>query len=386
MKTRMRVTALVVCAAALMATGCGNLSIRSWVKVISDQSTGSLASPLLGPNPIPIKTLQGGFLGTIVLDTTTIPAPIDGTLAVEDVRILGDARPAIIGVVCIWGDTAAPSNGTVHLDILGGGGSATTTLNLKATSTISDMAGLSPVLLSEAATFPLSGVGLTQLLNAASSGSADGLFATQASFVGETELLGAPATFSLNITVTNAGTPPLFDSVLLSKCSSHFNEQGRDMFYAVNSKSSYLKADGEHPAAPTIIKLSDLGAVPGNTLKVARVGTYNDKTELRDGNLTKVAAVFSSSNVINSDKNQSRIPGAIDAGTNVTTGSYLKCIIWPFCVSIDTDIAEDFAVTSSPTVTIPAGAQYLIVAPIPDSLTWTDNSGFGFGVAVTVNP
>ena len=29
----------------------------------------------------------------------------------------------------------------------------------------------------------------------------------------------------------------------------------------------------------TIIKLSDIGAVPGNTLKIARVGTYNDAYE-----------------------------------------------------------------------------------------------------------
>ena len=42
--------------------------------------------------------------------------------------------------------------------------------------------------------------------------------------------------------------------------------------------------------------------------------------------------------------------------------------------------------TNGPTVTIPAGAQYLIVAPIPDSLSWADNSGFGLGVALTVNP
>jgi hypothetical protein len=188
------------------------------------------------------------------------------------------------------------------------------------------------------------------------------------------------------IVVNNSGTPPLFDTALLNVCGKYFNQQGRDMFYSVNSKSSYLKANDEHPSAPTIIKLSDLGAVPGNTLKVARVGTYNDRTELRDGNLTKVAAVFSSTNEITSDKNLNRIPGAIDAGTNVTTGEYFECIIFPICFTIETDIAQDFAVTSGPTVTIPAGAQYLIVAPIPDSLSWTDNSGFGLGVALTVNP
>jgi hypothetical protein len=34
------------------------------------------------------------------------------------------------------------------------------------------------------------------------------------------------------------------------------------------------------------------------------------------------------------------------------------------------------------TVTVPNGAQYLIVAPLPSSYTWGDNLGFGFGVTV----
>jgi hypothetical protein len=386
MKIRMRVLGTVVCAAALMATGCGNLSIRSWVKVITDQSNGSLQTALLGPTPIAINRLQGGFLGAIVLDTRTLPAPLDGTLAVEDVRILGDASPSLAGVLCIWGDPAHPSNGTVHLDILGSQGSATVTLNLKASSFASDALSFPPAVVSQEATFPLNGVGLTQLLSASSTGSGDGLFATSADFVGETVFVGSPATFSLHLEVTNNGTPPLFDADLIPNCTKHFNEQGRDFFYGVNSKSSYLLADGEHPQPPLVIKLAELGAAPGNKLKIDRVGTYNDKTELRDGSETKAGAVFSSTNVIKRDNQRNRIPGAIDAGTDVTTGSYLKCIIFPFCTSVSTDIAEDFSVSTSATVTIPAGAQYLIVAPTPDSLKWSDDSGFGFGVAITVNP
>jgi hypothetical protein len=37
-------------------------------------------------------------------------------------------------------------------------------------------------------------------------------------------------------------------------------------------------------------------------------------------------------------------------------------------------------------VVVPAGANYLIVAPLSPSYEWKDNSGFGFGVDVTVNP
>src|SRR6267142_6382584 len=137
MKTRMRVLGSVVCA-ALMASGCGNLTVRSWVKVITAESSGSLSASVLGGVPIPITRLMGGFLGTIVLDTTTIPLPIDGTVAVDDVRIAGDTYPYITRAVCVWGNTAAPSTGTIDLDILGGSGSTTITLNLKATAWVSD--------------------------------------------------------------------------------------------------------------------------------------------------------------------------------------------------------------------------------------------------------
>ena len=387
MNVRMRVLGSVVGAAALMATGCGNLTIHSWVKVITDSSNGSIASATLGGVPVPINRLEGGFLGSIVVNTTKLPAPLDGTIAVDDVRIAGDTAPSIIGQICVWGNPASPSNGTIHLDILGASGSATLNLNINATASLSDMLGIPPSEISQSATFPLGSVGITQLLNATTTGSADGLFATSASFVGDTVLLGAPASFTLNLAVNNESSPPLFDTDLLSACSRHFNEQGKDIFYGVNSKSSYMLASGsDQPVAPLVIKLSDLGAHAGDQLKIARVGTYDDATELKDGTLTKVGAVFSSSSQVLAANQRNRIPGAIDAGTDVSTGSYTKCIIWPFCTTVPTDITQDFAVTSGPTVAVPTGAQYLIVAPIPDSLKWGDDSGFGLGVAITVNP
>ncbi|HKC49144.1 MAG TPA: hypothetical protein VKF60_00005, partial [Myxococcota bacterium] len=292
MNVRMRVIGTVVCAAALVSTGCGNLTVRSWVKVITDESSGTLTSAALGPNPVPITRLTGGFLGAIVMDTTTIPLPIDGTVAVDDIRIAGDTFPSLTGAICVWGNPAVPSTGTIHLDILGGSGSTTVTLNIKATAWLSDLLGIPPVELSQTATFPLDGLGITQFLNATTTGSSDGLFATGATFTGDTVLLGAPATFNLDLQVTNESTPPLFDADLLTTCGAHFDEQGRDVFYGVNSKASYLLASGtDQPAPPTIIKLADLGVHGGDQLKIARIGTYSDITELRDGNLTKVGAV-----------------------------------------------------------------------------------------------
>jgi hypothetical protein len=394
MKARMRILGVVAGAAALMATGCGNLTIRSWVKVVTANSSGTLQSDLIGPNAVPINRLQGGFLGAIQLDTSKLPAPLDGTVAVDDVRIAGDTNSAtqfsLVGMVCVWGDPNNPSSGTIHLDILGGSGSTTLTLNLRATASVSDQLGVAPVSLSQTATFPLgSGIGLTQLLNASTTGSADGLFATSASFQGTTDLLGSPATFVLNLAVNNESTPPAFDADLQTTCGPHFAEQGKDIFYGMNSKSSYLQADPvDQPAAPLVIALADLGAKAGDRLKIARVGTYDDITELKDGNETLSGALFSSSNTVLSADKKNRIPGAIKAATpNFVTGGFtLQCIFWPFCTISTTDISQDFAIANSPTVTIPTGAKYLILGTAPKSLTWGDNSGFGFGVSLTVNP
>jgi hypothetical protein len=382
MKLRMRVVAALACALALSSTGCGKFTIKSWIKVITAESSGSLSSDVLGGMPIPLSRLSGGFLGTIVLDTRTLPGPVDGTVTVDVVRIAADSAPSIVGQICIWGNPAAPSTGTAHLDILGGTGSTTITLNLKASASLADMLGIPPVELSQSADFPLNGVGLTQLLNAATTGSADGLFQTSASFVGDTILLGAPASFNLDIKVTNEGKPPLFDADLLAACGTHFAEQGRASFYSVNSKASYLLASGtDEPAPPTIIPLADIGAHPGDQLKIARVGTYDDITELKDGNDTRVGALFSSTNVVKKDSLRNRIPGAIDAGTDFNTPPHFILLL-----PILTDIAQDFAVTNSPTVTVPAGANFLILGTVPGSMKWGDDSGFGFGVNVTVNP
>src|SRR5262249_54707601 len=209
MKARMRAATLAVCAAALMATGCGNLTIRSWVKIIEDQSSGQVTTDALAGAVFDITQLQGGFLGTIVLDTTTLPGPVNGTVTVNDVRILGNTV-GVLGYVCIWGDPANASTGTINLDILKSTGSTTITLNIKASARISDLLGIPPAAISQTATFPLNGVGLSQLLNAAVTGSSDGLFATSASFDGDTVILDAPATFHLDIHVTNDSKAPVF--------------------------------------------------------------------------------------------------------------------------------------------------------------------------------
>jgi hypothetical protein len=155
----------------------------------------------------------------------------------------------------------------------------------------------------------------------------------------------------------------------------------------MNVKGSYLRAhDVDSPSNPLFIKLADMGIVPGNRVRLTRIGAYSDITQLQDGDQTRLTGVFSSSNVINGKNNTNRLPGAINAGTDINTAPYWDCLIWPLCWQVPTNISQDFRIDPSVTVQVPTGAQYLVVAPLPSSYTWGDNLGFGFGVTVEVVP
>jgi hypothetical protein len=236
------------------------------------------------------------------------------------------------------------------------------------------------------ALFPLDeGVSINTLLDAQNSGVTDGLFASTTTFHGTTKIGNIPAEFNLNIKATNDAEPPIFDADMLSFCGSSFAQQGDDLFYGLNSKSTYLRIEqGDDAAAPLAISLAELGAQPGDTLHLAPAGTYSDLSVLKDGSETRLTGVFSSTNEVRPASERNRIPGAIDAGTNVLTESYLDCILL-LCVLHSSDIPQDFRIDPHVDVVVPAGAQYLFVAPTPNGQFWKDNSGFGFGVTVGVN-
>src|SRR4030095_1419962 len=91
----------------------------------------------------------------------------------------------------------------------------------------------------------------------------------------------------------------------------YFNQQGRDIAYVLNSKSSYLRANPpDAPKDPLVIPLADLGAYPGNRLRLTRFGTFSDLTELKDGTQATVTGVFSSSSTVLPADRQTRIPRA----------------------------------------------------------------------------
>jgi hypothetical protein len=376
-------TGFALAAAVVIGTGCGDLTIRTWVKVVEAESTGSIN--VLNQS-LPLERVQGGFYGNVRVSTRDLLNALEGTITLEDVRIATD-NPDLAGNVCVWGNPAAPSTGTVSIDILSAEGSASLTANLKATTTFSVLLALDPLELSQELDFALGGgIGIPEFLDAALDGSPDGLFATQADFVGDAQIGPFPAQFVLNLQVTNEGTPPQFDADFVEFCTPFFEEQGRDIFWSVNAKGSFLQQDSfDNPQAPLTVALADLGAVPGDKLRLQRVGTFSATTELRDGDLKGMIGVFSKNATLNGGGNQKRIPGAIDAGPDIRTGYVKRCFLL-LCLPSNTDIPQDFKVDPSVDVTVPANATHLFLMPLPRNLFFTDNSGFGFGVGVTVNP
>jgi len=379
---------LALAAAAGLAlttlTGCGELTIRTWIKVIEAESTGSLKFDFPNAKPFPLERIQGGFLTTIVMDTTSIPAPIEGTLVVEEIRVAA-AQPGPFQYVCAWANPNLPSEGTVVLDILGGQGTTQVNTNLRTTSGFAGGGLITEVSTSTA--LNLEGDLLTAFLGAAESGAADGLFATRANFSGTSSLGGIGVIFTLDLGVTNDTTPPLLDEDHNYNCSFYWEpDQGTADYHGVNSKASYLRAwPGDSPSAPRVIALADIGAAPGDTLDLDTIGAYAELPELEDGNKTTMTAVFSSTSQLLGTGQRNRIPGAINAGSDINTGTFLSCFLI-FCSVQSSDITQDFRVDPGVSIVVPPGANYLFVAALPPSRKWADNSGFGFGIDVDPGP
>jgi hypothetical protein len=377
------------CALALLVvgtTGCGELTIRSWVKIVTAESSGSVQITFFGQKlNLALSRVQGGFDSTVKIDTREIlNGPLQGSIELNDVRVAAQGQGSL-GKVCTWLNPNASSIGQVVLDLGGGPSQAGLIIALKATSGLSKALNLPDSDLVQFALFPLDeGVSLDTLLAAQQSGVTDGLFASTTTFHGTTKIGNIPAEFNLNIKATNDAEPPLFDADMLSFCGSSFDQQGADLFYGLNSKSTYLRVEqGDTAAAPLAISLAEIGAQAGDTLHLAPAGTYSDLNVLKDGSETRLTGVFSSSNVVGPPSDRYRIPGAIDAGTNVTTESYLECFLL-LCALHSSDIPQDFRIDPGVDVVVPAGAQYVFVSPTPNGQWWSDNSGFGFGVTVEV--
>jgi hypothetical protein len=383
-RPQLAVLVTLLLAASFLGTGCGGLTITTWVKVDEAQSSGSVA---VLDDEFPLDAVQGGFLAVARLDTRNLLAPLPGTIRLADVRIAA-SEPEFLGEVCTWGNPSLPSAGTIVVDILGGPSSANLTLNLLATTRLSEDLALDPVALTQPATFALgSGLTIQSLLAAQTSGSADGLFETDAAFVGDATVGPFPVQFRLDIHVTNDGVPPAFDPDLLAFCAPYFEQQGRSLFWSVNSHSTFLMTDAlDDSKPPLVLRLADIGAGAGDVLRLRRVGVFAPTVTLKDGSLTSMIGVFSSNGTVLPMHDRVRVPGAIDAGTDVTTGIVIHCEIIVVCLPTSTNIPQDFMIDPSIDIAVPAGATHLIAAPLSPGLLYRDNSSFSLGLSVEVLP
>jgi len=374
---------------AALATGCGEMTTRTWVTIDEEASGGFVEFALLGnpPTEYPMTKLQGGFLVEVTLDTSELPGPMHGRIKMTDVRIAGRVQGPI-GRLCTFGDPLGESGGPLVIDVLAGTAESSMFLDAYAATEISDLLALGVVPFEQEIDFDLgSAFDMVAFFEAFLSGSVDGLFSTESTIASTMNVIGVEADFEMNAVVTNGTRPPSYGVGLFSYCESYFAGQGVGESYVefLNVKSSYLRRSGaDQPVAPAVIPLARVGAAPGDVLQISPVGTYSRVFQLRDGADTKLGAVFSATDEVLPASQLFRIPGAIEAGADVNTWPSIVCFLGICQDKGGDDILQDFRVDPQVTVTVPAGAQYLVVAPIDDARFYGDNTGLGFGVRIDV--
>ena len=133
--------------------------------------------------------------------------------------------------------------------------------------------------------------------------------------------------------------------------------------FFVDSRRTYLRTNSDSSLDALKIDLALLGIVPGNVIRLERLGAWDCGNPCID-NVTAMGGVFSAGTVLSATNQAHRVPGAIDAGADVFTGP-------TFFGTLPTDIPQDFLIENT-IVQVPAGATHLFVAPL-DSL-YFDNS------------
>ncbi len=148
----------------------------------------------------------------------------------------------------------------------------------------------------------------------------------------------------------------------------------KPLMVTVDSKATYLHTTCDSPALPTVVDLAAFGLAPGDGLKLTYSvappgfsfsGCGGPFVGAED---TSILGVFSSSSTLLPPSAHPRVPGALEAGTDVSTGPTF------FCNELN-DIPQDFRLfpPSGFTIQIPVGATHLFLG-INDSY-WADNCG-----------
>ncbi len=153
------------------------------------------------------------------------------------------------------------------------------------------------------------------------------------------------------------------------------------VFYKLGPTATYLRTSREGPSPNTPLNLTQLGILPGMTLRITTIGEFTiDCYEVNYRNTA--TAVFSSSTTVLSSDNQYRLPGAINAGDDIVT--------WVTMYDgLTTDIPEDFYVgPECVDVVVPEGALYLFAAGRDD--WYSDNldrdNDFGLNIEIVTVP
>lgn len=131
---------------------------------------------------------------------------------------------------------------------------------------------------------------------------------------------------------------------------------------AVKGTNSFLHLNDAANPVPVIIDLLAYGFTEGSSIDLKTTGTYTSGPGVTSGT---IVGAFSRANLAlgKGEATLSRVPDAIDAGTDINTGSS----------GAGVNITQDFAIGSTATrLVVPNGARYLMVG-VYDSVS--DNSG-----------
>jgi len=162
----------------------------------------------------------------------------------------------------------------------------------------------------------------------------------------------------------------------------HFTEAFATTVIPVDPRSTFLRGDAwgsgdgryDLPEPPLILDLSSLEFSPGDNIVLTQHGDRTSRYGA--GDVTNLNGVFSTSDVLLDHHQRYRVPGALEAGVDFVTGAILD--------GNPSDIAEDFRIDPSVTMSIPNGAEYLFVGTV-DSFYW-DNRDPDNDFAVSIVP
>jgi hypothetical protein len=358
-----------VAALGLGLTACGGeLTIATWMNADpgGEISLRVFRQDVVGP-------IEGGVFTIIRLDLTD-PLNITGTIEVPQVRL---ASP---GLACIRKDTASTVNGTIEANLVTGEQNVDFPLAVIATGPLfpGEIKGVGQPP-PGSIQFPLDATLLEPIL---AKGSLEGEIELPIAIEQEFTVGTVKVPSRVNMTLRSASRPPVVSLDAANECGPVWPLQGSELDYVMSSRGTYLHTVLDDRQPPQVIDLESLGVAPGDRLQLRRKGSWSDDLLLVR---TRVAAVFSSTDSLLENPiggsifsfNWSRLPNAINAGTDVTTPR-------TFWLLNPTNIREDFEIGNSTVVTVPAGAKYLFLTPIDNH--FDENFSFDLRVGVDRAP